>query len=182
MNKPPILGINLLTSEKVKVGGLVGSIIAANEDVMTTLLTDGALRLIAVKRPTVPLTAGSSKSFWMSVALKWNGLAVCTTASNGGLETTASSNATCSRQHPSPPLALNIHASFILVLVRTTRLRNILHNHKIQLLLGQPRVRFSNLLCFGLGANGRHDRVAAFEERVEDVCGDEAASAWMMDR
>lgn len=54
---------DLLTSEKVKVGGLVISMIAANEEVMTTLLTDGALRLTAFRSPTVPLTAGSSKSF-----------------------------------------------------------------------------------------------------------------------
>lgn len=85
---------------------------AANEDVMTTFLTEGytaslacewkmctlqiqhtALFLIDFKMPVVPMTAGSIRSlvllasspmfhfpsaltFWTSVTLKWNGLAV----------------------------------------------------------------------------------------------------------
>ena len=41
----------------VYVGGLDKSRIAAPEDVITTCLTDGALFLTALRRPTVPLIA-----------------------------------------------------------------------------------------------------------------------------
>jgi hypothetical protein len=42
---------------KVYVGGLEKSRMAAPEDVTTTRLTDGALFLTALRRPTVPLIA-----------------------------------------------------------------------------------------------------------------------------
>ena len=61
--------------------------------------------------------------------------------------------------------------------LHTIQLRNILHNHKIKSVFRRARVRVSDLLSLGLGAHGGYDRVAAFEERVEDMCGDEAASA-----
>jgi hypothetical protein len=47
----------LRTSEKTKSAGLDGSTMAAKDDVMTTLLTVGALLLMAWRSPTVPLTA-----------------------------------------------------------------------------------------------------------------------------
>ena len=49
---------------------------AANDEVMTTRLTEGALALIALRIPVVPLIAGSRISFTGSVNLKWNGEAV----------------------------------------------------------------------------------------------------------
>ena len=74
---------------------------AAKEDVMTTLLTVGALFLIAFKMPTVPLTAkfrlircvlscmvtcfyipGSSKSFFTSVTLKLERVSAASEAAN----------------------------------------------------------------------------------------------------
>jgi hypothetical protein len=66
---------------------------AAKEEVMTTRFTVGALFLIAFKIPVVPFTAGSRRSFFVSVVLKWKGLAVWMTASNGGSEMTALSKA-----------------------------------------------------------------------------------------
>ena len=66
---------------------------AAKEDVIATRLTEGALALIALRIPVVPMMAGSSKSFFGSVMLKWKGLAVCRTASKGGSDLTASSKA-----------------------------------------------------------------------------------------
>lgn len=45
------------TSEKTVDGGLDGSMIDANDDVITTRWTVGALRLMARSRPTVPLMA-----------------------------------------------------------------------------------------------------------------------------
>lgn len=36
----------------------------ANEDVMTMLLTEGALFFTDLRMPVVPITAGSSKSFF----------------------------------------------------------------------------------------------------------------------
>lgn len=90
---------------------LDGFTIAAKDDVMTTCFTVGAFFLMDFKMPVVPMTAGSSKSclvsesskpsgggwcaltFWISVTLKWKGLAVWSTASNGGSETTAWSKA-----------------------------------------------------------------------------------------
>ena len=65
----------------------------AKEEVTTTLFTLGALFLIDLRMPVVPITAGSRRSFWISVALKWKGEAVCKTASNGGSEITALSKA-----------------------------------------------------------------------------------------
>lgn len=67
--------------------------IDANDDVIATRFTFGAFALMAFNIPVVPITAGSSKSFFGSVILKWKGLAVWITASNGGFETTASLNA-----------------------------------------------------------------------------------------
>jgi hypothetical protein len=49
--------------------------IDANEDVTTTLFTDGAWALIAFRIPVVPLIAGSKKSLTGSFTRKWNGLA-----------------------------------------------------------------------------------------------------------
>jgi hypothetical protein len=49
--------------------------------------------LIDLRIPVVPITAGSIRSFFGSVMLKWNGDAVWITASNGGSEITASSKA-----------------------------------------------------------------------------------------
>jgi len=43
--------------------------IDAKDEVMTTLLTEGAFFLIAFKIPVVPMTAGSMRSFWVSVTL-----------------------------------------------------------------------------------------------------------------
>lgn len=60
---------------------------------IATCLTEGALALMAFRIPVVPMMAGSSKSFFGSVMLKWKGLAVCKTASNGGFDLTASSKA-----------------------------------------------------------------------------------------
>lgn len=66
---------------------------AAKEEVMTTLFTVGALFLMDFRMPVVPMIAGSSSCFWTSVTLKWNGLAVWMTASNGGSDLTAWSKA-----------------------------------------------------------------------------------------
>ena len=66
---------------------------AAKEEVMTTLFTVGALALIALRMPVVPLMAGSRRSFFVSWMLKWKGLAVWMTTSKGGLDTTAPSKA-----------------------------------------------------------------------------------------
>ena len=66
---------------------------AAKEEVMTTLVTAGALALMAVRMPVVPRMAGSRRSFFVSWMLKWKGLAVWITVSNGGSETTAWSKA-----------------------------------------------------------------------------------------
>jgi hypothetical protein len=57
------------TSEYTLPAGFSGLTIAANEEVMTTLLTAGACFLTACKIPTVPLIAGSSISFFTSVTL-----------------------------------------------------------------------------------------------------------------
>ena len=43
--------------------------IDAKDEVMTTLLTEGAFFLIAFKIPVVLMTAGSMRSFWVSVTL-----------------------------------------------------------------------------------------------------------------
>ena len=43
--------------------------IDAKDEVMTTLLTEGAFFLIAFKIPVVPMTAGSMRSFCVSVTL-----------------------------------------------------------------------------------------------------------------
>jgi len=45
---------------------------AANEDVRTTRVTDGAFFLIAERRLRVPFMAGSRRSFLVFVTLKWN--------------------------------------------------------------------------------------------------------------
>lgn len=50
-------GVRKRTSEKTNDNGLVVSMMAANEDVITTRVTEGALFLIARRRPTVPLIA-----------------------------------------------------------------------------------------------------------------------------
>lgn len=42
----------------------------AKDEVMTTLLTEGAFFLMAFKIPVVPITAGSMRSFWVSVTLR----------------------------------------------------------------------------------------------------------------
>ena len=59
----------------------------------TTRLTEGALFLMALRIPVVPIIAGSRRSFFVSVTLKWKGLAVWMTASNGGSDMTALSKA-----------------------------------------------------------------------------------------
>ena len=58
-----------------------------------TRFTLGALFLTAFSNPVVPMIAGSSRSFLVSVTLKWNGEEVWITVSNGGSDTTALSNA-----------------------------------------------------------------------------------------
>ena len=60
---------------------------------MTTRVTAGADFLIAWRIPVVPIMAGSKRSFFVSVILKWKGLAVWITVSNGGSDMTALSNA-----------------------------------------------------------------------------------------
>jgi hypothetical protein len=54
-----------LASEKVVEGSvsLSSSRIEANDDVMTTRLTDGAEACRALRMPVVPITAGSTRSF-----------------------------------------------------------------------------------------------------------------------
>jgi hypothetical protein len=47
------------------------STIAAKDDVITTCFTVGAFFLIALRTPVVPLIAGSKRSFFVSVTLKW---------------------------------------------------------------------------------------------------------------
>ena len=59
----------------------------------TTRLTVGAYFFVDSRIPVVPMTAGSRSSFFVSVVLKWNGDAVWITASNGGFDWTALSNA-----------------------------------------------------------------------------------------
>jgi len=44
--------------------------IDAKDEVMTTLFTEGAFFLIAFKIPVVPITAGSIRSFCVSVMLQ----------------------------------------------------------------------------------------------------------------
>ena len=60
--------------------------------------------------------------------------------------------------------------------VKGALLRNILDDAEIQLGLGRVRVRISDLLRLRLRAHGGHDGVAAFEEDIEDVGGDEATA------
>ena len=43
--------------------------IDAKDEVMTTLFTEGAFFLMAFKMPVVPITAGSMRSFCVSVTL-----------------------------------------------------------------------------------------------------------------
>jgi len=59
----------------------------------TTRLTVGAWDLMDFSMPVVPMTAGSNRSFFGSVTLKWKGLAVWMTVSNGGSDCTALSKA-----------------------------------------------------------------------------------------
>ena len=49
-----------------------GLIIAAKDDVITTCFTEGAFFLMALRTPVVPIMAGSRRSFFVSVILKWN--------------------------------------------------------------------------------------------------------------
>lgn len=58
---------------------------------MTTRFTVGALALIALRIPVVPLIAGSRISLSGSVNLKWNGEAVWITYSKGANLTTFTS-------------------------------------------------------------------------------------------
>ena len=44
----------------------------AKEEVTTMCFTEGAFFLIAFRIPVVPLMAGSRRSFFVSVMLKWN--------------------------------------------------------------------------------------------------------------
>lgn len=44
------------------------SMMAAKEEVMTTRRTEGAKRVMALRMPVVPLTAGEINSFWGSSA------------------------------------------------------------------------------------------------------------------
>lgn len=44
--------------------------IDAKDEVMTTLFTEGAFFLMAFKMPVVPITAGSMRSFCVSVTLQ----------------------------------------------------------------------------------------------------------------
>lgn len=44
----------------------------AKDEVITTLLTVGALFSMAFRTPVVPMMAGSRRSFLLSVTLKWN--------------------------------------------------------------------------------------------------------------
>ncbi len=60
---------------------------------LTTRLTLGACCLTDFSIPVVPIIAGSSKSVFVSVTLKWKGLAVWITTSNGGSDCTALSKA-----------------------------------------------------------------------------------------
>lgn len=53
-----MLGKQSITSEYVLPKFLLGSMIAAKEEVMTTRLTVGALLLIAFRIPVVPIMAG----------------------------------------------------------------------------------------------------------------------------
>ena len=88
-----------------------GSMIEAKEDVITwvrvspgfrsgenpyrrtTRLTVGACFFADSRIPVVPMIAGSSRSFLLSVVLKWNGDAVWTMVWKGGFDWTALSNA-----------------------------------------------------------------------------------------
>jgi hypothetical protein len=49
---------------------------AAKEEVRITRLTVGAWFLMACRIPAVPLMVGSRRSFFVSMTLKWKGLAV----------------------------------------------------------------------------------------------------------
>lgn len=60
--------------------------------------------------------------------------------------------------------------------VKGALLRNILDDAEIQLGLWRVRVCISDLLRLLLGAHGGDDGVAALEEDVEDVGGDEATA------
>ena len=98
-----------ITSEYMWPAILLGSTIAAKEDVMTTRVTVGAFFLIALRIPVVLVVAnavsrlsrssdtkyqpGSRKFFWISVRVNWYGMTVWITASKGGLEITACSKA-----------------------------------------------------------------------------------------
>lgn len=79
-------------SVNVVVGELMraSSMMAANEDVMTTRRTVGAERWMADRMDVVPMTAGSMSSVWGSVKWKWKGEAVCRTTSMPGILTTSS--------------------------------------------------------------------------------------------
>lgn len=52
------------------------SIIDAKEEVITTRLTEGAERWIDLRMEVVPIMAGSKRSRFASVTLKWKGEAV----------------------------------------------------------------------------------------------------------
>jgi hypothetical protein len=58
----------------------------ADEEVITTRCTVGAIALMEDKIPVVPCTAGSIKSFTGSVTLKWYGDAVWMTTSRCGMD------------------------------------------------------------------------------------------------
>lgn len=87
------MGFQSLAEYTCPAGLPAGSWIAAKEDVITTRFTVGANRWIALRMDVVPFMAGSRRSFWMSVMLKWKGDAVWITASKGGSEITAASKA-----------------------------------------------------------------------------------------
>ena len=162
---------------------------------MTTLLTDGALCLMALRRPTVPLIAKDS------ISVHTRSL-VCTFLSHTWIEQIllnirhfkmerAGRMYDCFkwrigddgvveryRSQSRPNISIELHMYFLApVKLHTIQLRDIFHNHEIKLLLRKPRVRISDLLRLLQRAHSGHNRVAALEERVEDMCGDEATAA-----
>lgn len=63
------------------------------EGAHTTRLTVGAFWVMALSIPVVPMMAGSRRSFFISVTLRWYGDEVWITTSNGGSDLMTSSKA-----------------------------------------------------------------------------------------
>lgn len=133
----------------------------------TTLLTVGADFLIASKMPLVPIMAGSRRSYgFLSSAF------AILPASANLLYVLCIKVERTGRVDDCLEWWIRLDC-----LIESPRLRDIFHNHIVELGLLGIRMRLLDFVELGLAANSRDNRVSILEQSFKDVGGDETRTA-----